>query len=355
MKFSLLSPVYGTTIVAALLSVAAPAYAQSPEPVAALSAPVTVTDLTLEEAVEKAVSSNIDVRMLKLDSDSAYYTTRLTLFSTNATNPDSISSLNGAKSKYETAADAIRDHLVAVSSWKTQENTLRLDVHKAFFDAWAAQEKLDLQKKARKTQEWARTSSQEKEAEKGQEELEAAYREALTKLNLLMNENSSKEWRLMAKDYTAASQISIEECKNSAYERRPDMIKAAAEKAFAQAKVDYINSYASLSTYPGRIARNDLEKNELLWQKTQKKSDKEIEDSYAKVTRSRQAVDSIMAEENAAEEAYRNAYLSFLSGQVSKEQLAELEEKWLETTSKRIESTREYNLAVASLQYSTGF
>ncbi|MDR7316875.1 hypothetical protein [Brevibacillus nitrificans] len=353
MKFSLLSPVYGTTIVAALLSAAAPAYAQSPEPVAALSAPVTVTDLTLEEAVEKAISSNIDVRMLKLDSDSAFYTTRLTLFNTNATNPDSISSLNGAKSKYETAADAIRDHLVAVASWKTQENTVRLDVHKAFFDAWAAQEKLDLQNKVLKMQEWARTSSEE--TEKVQEELEAAYREAITKLNLLMNENSSKEWRLIAKDYSSASQISIEECKNSAYERRPDMIKAAAEKAFAQAKVDYINSYASLSTYPGRIAKNDLEKNELLWQKSQKKSDKEIEDNYAKVTRSRQAVASVIAEEKAAEEAYRNAYISFLSGQVSKEELAGLEEKWLATTSKRIESTREYNLAVANLQYSTGF
>lgn len=60
--------------------------------------------MTLDQAVDKAVNNNIDLRILRLASDSAYYTTRLTLFDTNAMKIDSISSLKSAKAKYEIAA-----------------------------------------------------------------------------------------------------------------------------------------------------------------------------------------------------------------------------------------------------------
>ncbi len=42
-----------------------------------------------------------------------------------------------------------------------------------------------------------------------------------------------------------------------AFAKRPDMVTVAAEKTFDLAKVNYINNYASLSTFPGRIAQND--------------------------------------------------------------------------------------------------
>lgn len=276
MKSALLKPIYSTTLITALLTSATPAFAASAEQVVVATTQEDIAELTLDEAIDRAINSNIDLRMLKLDSDSAYYTTRLTIFNTNAIKIDSLSSLNGAKSKYETAADAIRDHLVAESSWKTQENTL---------------------------------------------------------LQLLP----------------------IEEYKKTAYERRPDMVKASAEKAFAQAKVNYIDSYASLSTYPGRIAQNDLEKNELLCQKTQRKSDKEIEENYAKVTRARQAMEESSADEKSAEERYHTTYIAFLNGKASAAELAKQEEKWLASSTKSVDTTYQYNVAVASLQYSAGF
>ncbi|MED1792045.1 hypothetical protein P4V54_05065 [Brevibacillus nitrificans] len=42
-----------------------------------------------------------------------------------------------------------------------------------------------------------------------------------------------------------------------AFAKRPDMVTVAAEKTFDLAKVNYINNYASLSKFPGRIAQND--------------------------------------------------------------------------------------------------
>lgn len=353
MKSTLLKPIYSTTLVAALLTTATPAFAASTEQLVVASTSEDVAVLSLDEAIDKAINSNIDLRMLKLDSDSAYYTTRLTIFNTNAIKIDSISTLNGAKSKYETAADAIRDHLVAESSWKTQENTLRLDVHKAFFDVLAAQEKLEIQKKYIKLQEWARTNSTD--AQETLQDLEANYREALTKLNQQMNEIGDKKWKLNDKDLSTIQLLSIEEYKKTAYERRPDMVKASAEKAFAQAKVNYIESYASLSTYPGRIAQNDLEKNELLWQKTQRKTDKEVEENYAKVTRARQAMEENTADEKSAEERYHATYMAFLNGKASASELAKQEEQWLDSSTQSVDSTYQYNVAVASLQYSAGF
>lgn len=353
MKSALLKPIYSTTLITALLTSATPAFAASAEQVVVATTQEDIVELTLDEAIDRAINSNIDLRMLKLDSDSAYYTTRLTIFNTNAIKIDSLSSLNGAKSKYETAADAIRDHLVAESSWKTQENTLRLDVHKAFFDVLAAQEKWELQKKYIKLQEWARTSSAD--AQETLQDLETKYREALTKLNHQMNESGDKKWNLKEKDLSTIQLLPIEEYKKTAYERRPDMVKASAEKAFAQAKVNYIDSYASLSTYPGRIAQNDLEKNELLCQKTQRKSDKEIEENYAKVTRARQAMEESSADEKSAEERYHTTYIAFLNGKASAAELAKQEEKWLASSTKSVDTTYQYNVAVASLQYSAGF
>jgi outer membrane protein TolC len=354
MKFHLLKPLYTTTLIAAILSgaapvLAAPADADASE--AAAAAPAEISDLTLEQAIEKAITSSIDLRLLKLDSDSAYYTTRLTLLGTKATKVDSIKTLSSAKSKFETEADAIRDYKVAESNWKIQENNVRLNVHKAYFDVLAAKEKADLQKKYVEMM----NGDNNNDAQETLRELEAKYREALAKLNQLMNEKSDKEWNLAAVNYSAFQLLPVDEYKKTAYERRPDLVKASAEKAFYQAKVNYISQYASLSTYPGRIAQIELTKAELLLQTAQRKADQEIAANYEKVIQAKQAMEESSASQKSAEERYRQTYIDYLNGKASASELADRKEKWLDSIAESIDSAYQYNVAVATLQYSIGF
>lgn len=356
MKSHLFKPLCSTTLVAAILAGATPVLAAAADAnaaVAVAAVPAVISDLTLEQAMQKAIDNNIDVRLLKLDFESAYYTTRLTLDGTNAIKIDSIASLNSAKSKYETAADAIRDRKVAEADWKAQENTVRLDVYKAYFDAVAAKKKLDLQNKFVKMQEWARNSSED--AKETLHELEGKYREALTRLNQLMSEQGDKEWKLVTDSYSLSPLLPVEAYKKAAYEKRPDLVKAAAEKAFAQATVDYISKYASLSTYPGRIARNDLEKNELLLQKAQRKADQEIEANYEKVTKAKQAMEESAKNQKEAEERYHQTYINYLNGKATAKELSEQEEKWLDSTAESVDCAYQYHVAAATLHYSIGF
>ncbi|MFD2370351.1 hypothetical protein ACFSO0_10465 [Brevibacillus sp. GCM10020057] len=206
--------------------------------------PQAISELTLKHAVQKAIDNNIDIRLLRLDSESAYYTTRLTLNDTNAIKIDSITSLDSAKAKYETAADAIRDYKVAEATWKIQENAVRLDVCKAYFAVVASKEKLDVQNKYVKVREWARSSSED--AKETLHELEAKYREALAKLNQLMSEKSDKEWKFVSDSYSFSPLLSVEEYKKSSASQN------AAEERYHQPYIDYLNGKASAKELAGQ-------------------------------------------------------------------------------------------------------
>ncbi|RNB86548.1 TolC family protein [Brevibacillus nitrificans] len=352
MKPTLFKPLFSTTLIASLLLSASPAFAASADVVAA-AAPVQVDELTLDSAVEKALKSSVELELLKLDLSNTYYNSRLTLIDTRAIREDSIYSLDDAESKYEDEAGARRDYLVANATWKAQEDALRLDVQKAYFEVQAAQEKVELQKKYIKVLDSTQKSS--RDAKDTLDELESAYQEALAKLNGLLGEAANKEWKLVPADLTSVSLSPLEEIQQKAFAKRPDMVTVAAEKTFAQAKVNYINNYASLSTFPGRIAQNDLRKAELLYTLAQKKAEQEVKASYEKVNEAKEAWEKIKASHQSAEEQYREAYRSYLGGQKTLAEFADEEEEWLKSTTKTIESAYAYNVAVAAFLQSTGY
>jgi|GEM_PF-1409791 len=353
MKFHLLKPLTSTTLIAALLTSATPVLAAPADTGAAetaAAAPSEISDLTLEQAIDKAISSSMDLNLLKLDSESAYYTTLQALMGTRNTKVESVRTLSSAKSKFETEAKAIKDYKVAESNWKIKENDARLNVHKAYYEVLAAKEKADLQKKYADAK-----NGDNSDAQKTLRELEETYREALAKLNQLMNEKSDQAWNLAAVDYSTFQLLPIEEYKKIAHQKRPDLVKASAEVAFYQAKVNYIREYAALSTYPGRIAQIELKKYELLLQSAQRKADAEITANYEKVVQAKQALEESIASQKAAEERYRQTYMDYLNKTASASELANRKEKWLDSIAERIDSTHQYNVAVATLQHSIGF
>lgn len=86
--------------------------------------------------------------------------------------------------------------------------------------------------------------------------------------------------------------------------KTPDMVKAEAERAFAQVKVDYTSEYAAISTYKGRIALNELRKAELLLQKLKQKVDQEVSDAYEKAVAAKKALDESTAAKDEAWKTY---------------------------------------------------
>lgn len=349
MKSVFFKPLYSTTLIASLLAgsytaVAAPLAAAEEQADTAEQA--NTAALTLDQAVEKALSSNIDLELLRLEADSTFYETRLTLFEKDAIKIDSIETLAQAKTKYEGAAQARRDYTVDQAAYCKLKNNLRLQVEKAFLEAWSAKEKVELVK---------RLFGSSDEAPKTLDQLEANYKQALAALNELLNEKPDKEWKLLAADLTYDPLPTLEDIKKAAYEKRPDMVQAVAEKTFAQAKVNYIHDYAALSSYPGKIAQNALRKAELILAKTQKLVDQEVETNYEKVISAKKALEESKASRKEAEERYHAAVTDYHNGRASLQEVIKQEENLLETATKNIESAYQYNVAVATLHYSHGY
>jgi len=149
--------------------------------------------------------------------------------------------------------------------------------------------------------------------------------------------------------------LSVDEYKKIANERRPDVVKASAERTFSLAKADYVNLYASSTTYPGRIAQNDLEKDTLLLQIAQRKATQEIAANYEKVNQAKQALEKSSESQKSAAQRYHETYRDYLNENASAAELADQAEKWLDSIADRIDSAYQYNVAVATLQYSAGF
>ncbi|EMT53272.1 MULTISPECIES: TolC family protein [Brevibacillus] len=310
--------------------------------------------LTLAQAEDIALNNSIDLAMLRLDADSTYYKTRQTLQEKGAIKSGSIKTLDQAKKKYEEMAKARKDLVHSQAAMKAQENTLRLQVQKAYLDALFGKAQLDLQKKSIKRQFWSSAPSEE--TQKNIENLETNHKQALAKLNELLNENPSKEWKLEAADDLTNDKLPVlEEIQKAAYEKRPDIVKAIAEKTFAQEKIDYLKDYSALSTYLGKMARNDGKKAELLLQRAKAKADQEIAESYKKAVAARQAMEESAESRKSAEKRYRAVLSNYHNGKAALSELAQQESELLELETRHVESIYQYNTAVATLKHSIGY
>ncbi|MEJ8545596.1 TolC family protein [Brevibacillus borstelensis] len=350
MKSTLFKRFYSTTLITALLSGSHIAMAAPP---AAHAEQANAAKLTLDQAEEKALSSSVDLALLRLDADSTYYKTRQTLQEKSAIKSNSIKKLDQAKKKYEDMAKARKDLVLGEANMKAQENTLRLQVQKAYLELLYIEAQIDLQQQSIKRQFWS--SSPGEATEKNVGDLKTSHKQALAKLNELLNENPAKEWKLAADDLTDYKLPPLEEIQQAAHEKRPDMVKARAEKEFAQARIDYLNDYSALSTYLGKIAKNDGIKADLVIQRTKEKADQEIAGNYQKAVTARQALEESSKSRKSGEKRYHEVLSNYRNGNAALSELIEQEGKLLEVETKHAECMYQYHTAVVTFKHSIGY
>ncbi|MGN7472217.1 TolC family protein [Brevibacillus sp. SAFN-007a] len=349
MKSRLSKHLSTTTLVAALLA-GNVHLALAAEPLAAAEQ-TQITSLSLAHAVEKALKNNVDLELLQLTYDNTRYETLMTLRDKALIKKEDINTLDEAKSKYEDTASAQKNLLMDEASYTDLKNSLQLQVQKAYFEAQSLAEKIKLQKNSMQRQTW----SSNRDAKENLAELENSYKQALAKLNELLNEKADKQWLLETSKLASAPLATLEETKALAFQKRPDMVKAEAERAFAQVKVDYISEYSAISTYKGRIALNDLRKAEILKQQLQKKVEQEVSANYENAVAAKKALDESNAAKEEAWKDYQAALFDYANKKVSLHDLIEKEAELFDSEIKAADSLYQYNIAVSTLNQSVGF
>ncbi|MDN4095439.1 TolC family protein [Brevibacillus agri] len=349
MKSRLSKHIYSTTLVAALLAGNAH-LALAEEPLVAAAEQTQIVPLSLDHAVEQALKNDVDLELLRLTYDNTRYETLMTLRDKAAIKKDDINTLDEAKKKYEETAKAQKTLLVDEASYNASKISLQMQVQKAYFEARALEEKIKLQKNSIRRQTWAQDSA----AKEKLSELENSFKQALTKLNELLNEKRDRQWLLETSKLSYTPLPTLEETKALAYQKRPDMVKAEAERAFAQVKVDYTSEYAAISTYKGRIALNELRKAELLLQKLKQKVDQEVSDAYEKAVAAKKALDESTAAKDEAWKTYHATLTDYANKKVSLNDLIETEAELFDSETKAADSLYQYNIAVSTLNQSVG-
>lgn len=353
MTSKLFKHILSTTLATSLLTGGAHmALAAAPLSVAAVDQ-TDVSPLTLDHAIDQALKNNVDLELLRLDVDITQDETLLTLREKAEIKKSSIMSLADAKKKYEDSAKAIREVVIDEVALNTQKNTVQLQVQKAFFEVQSLDAKLQAQKKSLQRQYWS--DSQDTEAHKNLAALEASYKQALAKLNDLLNEKADKQWKAVAPDLPQHVLPSLEQLQAKAYEKRPEMVKANADIAFAQAKIDYITEFSVISTFRGRMATNEHKKAELQKQKAQKKIGQEVSDNYTKAQAAQKALEESQEKRATALERYQATIDQYKLGRASLKDLMEHEASLFESETKALESSYQYHVAVFTLNQSTGY
>lgn len=351
MKSRLFKHIYSTTLVTSLLT--GGAHLALAAPLVATAEQADVSPLSLNFAVEQALKNSVDLELLRLELDITKYETSITLREKEEIKKADIMSLADAKKKFEDAAKAIKEVVVDEVALNTQKNTIQLQVQKAFFEVQSLDAKIIAQKKSLQRQYWLDT--QETEAHKNLAALEASYKQALAKLNDLLNEKADKQWRMIATDLTQHELLSLEQLQAKAFEQRPEMIKAQAEIDFAQVRIDYTAEYSALSTHKGTIAKNEHKKAELQKQKTQKKIGQEVSDNYTKVLAAKKTLEESTTKKETALERYQATLDQYRLGKASMKELMEDEANLFDSETKAIESVYQYTLAAITLNQSIGY
>ncbi|MFE1630934.1 TolC family protein [Brevibacillus reuszeri] len=350
MQSKLFRHIYSTTLVTTLLASTSIAFPSAH--VSAAAEQTTIASLSIDQAVEKALKNNVDLELLRIAAESTYYDSLLTLRDSQAVKEDSIYTLKDAQSKYKEAAKANRDILKDQATMDALKNTLQLQVEQAYLEILSLKEKIKSHKQSIQRHYWYPSANEE--AKNALSKLEDSYKQALAKLNGLIWEAPDKEWRLEAYDLVHYQLPAWEEVQATAYEKRPDMIKAEEERKFADVKVKVIAKYSSVSTYQGKIARNDLKKAEILLQRAKSAVDQEVKANYEKVVAATKDWEESKSAKDAAQKQYDQAWSNFLNRKVSLDELIDIEAKLLDSETKATDSLYQYNVAVVTLKQSIG-
>jgi len=334
----------------------------------------TGSTLTMTDAVKLAMQSNADLNTLRLDAKNADINARLVNSSVRDISSDMIESLEMAQQKYVNNAKAAMAKKVNEQFLKATESKIKLAVEKAYYDLLNAKDDLALKHQAMKRAEaqlkiakvsyevGTRAKTDVLQAEAGVSAAKAALAVAESnvsianmKLNDVMGTTLTKAWEVVPEALSADSRnMSVDSAIALAVKQRPEVMQKQEELKVAEINVELIAKYSALSTYPGKISRNDVEKAKLAIEDAERSVSVEAAQAYYNLEAARKALESYEKAKAAAEENYRLSMLRYENGMGTTLEVLQADEELSNRANQHRSAVYQYNLAIISFDNAIG-
>ncbi|WP_167568907.1 stalk domain-containing protein [Brevibacillus migulae] len=334
----------------------------------------TGSTLAMADAVKLAMQSNADLNTLRLDAKNADINARLVSSSVRDIPSEMIDSLQMAQQKYVNNAKAAMAKKVNEQFLKATESKIKLAVEKAYYDLLNAKDDLALKQQALKRAEaqlkiakvsyevGTRAKTDVLQAEAGVSAAKAALAVsesnvsiANMKLNDVMGTSLTKTWEVVPEALSAESRsMSVDSAIALAVKQRPEVMQKQEELKVAEINVELIAKYSALSTYPGKISRNDVEKAKLAIGEAERAVSVEAAQAYYNMEAARKALESYEKAKAAAEENYRLSMLRYENGMATTLEVLQADEELSNRANQHRSAVYQYNLAIISFDNAIG-
>ncbi|MFD2368405.1 TolC family protein [Brevibacillus sp. GCM10020057] len=347
--------------------------ADTTKPAAATPA-AGVEELTLEKAVQQALETNATLATARLDAKNADLNQMLSYKSSADMPSDMIESLDAAKAKYVSNAQGEMTKKLNALQVNATESKIKLGAQQAYYNLIFAQDDLELKK-----QSLSRAQTQLKvakaafdvgtkaktdvlQAEMGLAGAQAnltsaqnAVEVARMDLNDFLGVDLTKQWKVVSVNkQTAPIKITLEQAQEEALSKRIEMTKVQEELNLAELNVKLIEEYSALSTYQGRVARNNMEKAKLAIEEQKRAINKEVAQAYLNLKAALEAIDYQKKAKDSAAESYRLTNLRFENGLATTLEVIQAEEELSNRENQYQKAVLQYNLAVVNFETALG-
>ena len=334
----------------------------------------TAEELTLEKAIQQALQTNTTLVNARLDAKNADLNQMLT-YKTSADMPaEMIESLEAAKAKQVGNAQGEMNKKLNALAVTATEGKIKLGAQNAFYNLIFAQDDYELKKQSLQRAEaqlkvakaafdvGTKAKTDVLQAEMGVAGAQAALTQAenavkvsVMELNDFLGVELTKKWKITSSNkQTAPVTMTMEQAQAQALSKRVEMTKVQEELNLAELNVKLINEYSFLSTMPGKIARNNVEKAQKAIEEQKRTISKEVAQAYLNLDASRQAIDFQKKAKDSAAESYRLTNLRFENGLATTLEVVQAEEELSNRENQYQKAILTYNLAVVNFETSLG-
>lgn len=337
-------------------------------------AATTAEELTLEKAIEQALKTNVTLENARIDAKNADLNQALS-YKTNADMPEEMrDTLEAAKAKQVGNAQGELTKKLNALAVTATESKIKLGAQNAFYNLIFAQDDYQLKKQSLQRAEQqlkvakaafdvgTKAKTDVLQAEMGVAGAQAALTQAensvqvaIMDLNDFLGVQLTKQWKVTSSNkQTAPVTMTLEQAQAQALSKRVEMTKVQEELKLAELNVKLINEYSFLSTMPGKIARNNVEKAEKTIEEQKRTISKEVAQAYLNLDAARQSIDFQKKAKDSAAESYRLTNLRFENGLATTLEVVQAEEELSSRENQYQKAILSYNLAVVNFETSLG-
>lgn len=341
---------------------------------ASTPAATTAEELTLEKAIEQALKTNVTLENARIDAKNADLNQALS-YKTNADMPEEMrDTLEAAKAKQVGNAQGELTKKLNALAVTATESKIKLGAQNAFYNLIFAQDDYQLKKQSLQRAEQqlkvakaafdvgTKAKTDVLQAEMGVAGAQAALTQAensvqvaIMDLNDFLGVQLTKQWKVTSSNkQTAPVTMTMEQAQAQALSKRVEMTKVQEELKLAELNVKLISEYSFLSTMPGKIARNNVEKAEKTIEEQKRTISKEVAQAYLNLDAARQSIDFQKKAKDSAAESYRLTNLRFENGLATTLEVVQAEEELSSRENQYQKAILSYNLAVVNFETSLG-